>query len=145
MLQSGSGGVITVASLLAFSAGLDMGFPRALYVAAKAATVAFTRMLAIELDGTGVSATVVCPGLVDTEWSGGINQGDPRAMSAEDVAQALWTAYQRREVLCVPGIDDTDIIRRWTEQEPALLRHGKHARLAARYRNPLSPNDLANR
>jgi uncharacterized protein len=38
---------------LAFSAGLDMGFPRTLYVAAKSAVVGFTRTLAGELHGTG--------------------------------------------------------------------------------------------
>ncbi|WP_433208714.1 SDR family NAD(P)-dependent oxidoreductase [Nocardia sp. CA-107356] len=57
-----------------------MGFPRTLYVAAKAATVAFTRALALELEGTGVTTTVVCPGLVDTEWNRGSNAADSRAM-----------------------------------------------------------------
>ena len=36
---------------------------RTLYAAVKSATVAFTRTLAAELAGTGVSATVVCPGV----------------------------------------------------------------------------------
>lgn len=86
MQARGTRGVITVASLLAFSAGVDLGFPRALYVAAKAALVGLTRSLALELRGSGVTATVVCPGLVDTDWSGGANHGDPRAMPANDVA-----------------------------------------------------------
>ncbi|MER6565224.1 SDR family NAD(P)-dependent oxidoreductase [Streptomyces sp. NPDC001093] len=136
MLHTGSGGIITVASLLAFSAGLDMGFPRTLYVAAKSAVVGFTRSLAGELRGTGVSATVVCPGLVDTEWSGGANHGDPRAMPAPDVAQSLLTAHRQGEVLCVPGIEDRDVIRRWTDTEPTLLLQGNHAELAPRYRRP---------
>jgi short-subunit dehydrogenase len=102
-------------------------------VAAKAAAVAFTRMLAVELTGTGVTATVVCPGLVDTEWSGGINHRDPRAMPPDDVAQALWTAFQQNEVLCIPGIDEPDLIQRWTDQEPTLLHTGNRARLAPRY------------
>lgn len=136
MLNNGSGGIITVASLLAFSAGIDMGFPRTLYVAAKAAVVAFTRSLAFELHDTAVTATVVCPGLVDTEWSEGANHGDPRAMPAEDVVHAMWTAHRRGEVLCIPGVDDPDVIRRWEHHEPALLRAGNHARLADRYRSP---------
>ncbi len=136
MLRAGSGGVVTVASLLAFSAGLDMGFPRTLYVAAKSAVVAFTRALAGELRGTGVTATVVCPGLVDTEWSGGVNRGDPRAMPAPDVARALWTAHRQGEVLCVPGIEDPEVLRRWTDTEPTLLLQGNHAELAPRYRQP---------
>ncbi len=136
MLDNGSGGIITVASLLAFSAGIDMGFPRTLYVAAKAAVVAFTRSLALELHDTGVRATVVCPGLVDTEWSQGANHGDPRAMPAGDVVHALWTAHRRGEALCVPGIEDPDLIQSWQQHEPALLQAGNHARLARRYRSP---------
>ncbi|MET8627648.1 SDR family NAD(P)-dependent oxidoreductase [Kitasatospora sp. NPDC004669] len=136
MLRAGSGGIVTIASLLAFSAGLDMGFPRTLYVAAKSAVVGFTRTLAGELSGTGVTATVVCPGLVDTEWSGGRNRDDPRAMPATDVAQALWTARRQGEVLCVPGIEDPEVVRCWTDTEPALLLQGNHAQLAPRYRRP---------
>jgi short-subunit dehydrogenase len=133
MLAAGTGGIITVASLLAFSAGLDMGFPRTLYVAAKAAVVAFTRSLALELHGTGITTTVVCPGLVDTEWSDGANHGDPRAMPVTHVAHAAWTAHRRGELLCVPGIDDPTIIDRWVRDEPALLTAGNHATLATRY------------
>lgn len=136
MLRASSGGVVTVASLLAFSAGLDLGFPRTLYVAAKSAVVGFTRALAGELRGTGVGATVVCPGLVDTEWSGGLNHGDPRAMPAVDVAQALWTAHRQGEVLCVPGIEDPEVLRRWMDVEPTLLLQGNRAQLAPRYQHP---------
>jgi uncharacterized protein len=83
-----------------------------------------------------VKATVVCPGLVDTEWSGGINHDDSRAMPASDVAQALWTAHRQGEVLCVPGIEDPEVIQRWTDTEPALLLQGNRAELAFRYRHP---------
>lgn len=49
LLASGSGGVITVASLLAFGGGHGSEFPRVLYAGAKAATAAFARTLAGEL------------------------------------------------------------------------------------------------
>src|SRR4051812_41067402 len=63
LLAKGSGNIVTIASLLAFSSGLSVpGMPaRTIYAAAKSATVAFTRTLAGELAGTGVHATVVCP------------------------------------------------------------------------------------
>ena len=63
LLSTGNGGIATVASMLAFSSGINApGMPaRTLYAAAKSATVAFTRTLAGELAGTGVSATVICP------------------------------------------------------------------------------------
>ncbi|CAM5585215.1 SDR family NAD(P)-dependent oxidoreductase [Streptomyces aurantiogriseus] len=60
MLAADDGAVVTVASLLAFSAGqVDPHMPsRTLYAAAKAATVAFTRTLAHEVADTGVRAQV---------------------------------------------------------------------------------------
>jgi uncharacterized protein len=48
LLASGSGGVIAVASLLAFGGGHGSEFPR-VYAGAKAATAAFARTLAGEL------------------------------------------------------------------------------------------------
>jgi hypothetical protein len=138
LLEQGEGGIVTVASLLAFSAGLDaLGPvpmpPRTLYAAAKSATVAFTRTLATELTGTGVTATVVCPGRVATEWSGGANQDQPRVMSAEDVATATAVAVERGETLCVPGLPDAKVLERLQDVERTLVVDGNRAELADRY------------
>lgn len=60
--QRGGGSVVTVASNAA-------GVPRtgmAAYAASKAAAVAVTRCLGLELAGHGVRANVVCPGSTDT-------------------------------------------------------------------------------
>ncbi|GAB3379613.1 SDR family NAD(P)-dependent oxidoreductase [Amycolatopsis echigonensis] len=138
LLEKGDGGIVTMASLLAFSAGLDtLGPvpmpPRTLYAAAKSATVAFTRTLAAELSGTGVTATVVCPGRVATEWSGGANQDQPRVMSAESVAIATAVAVERGETLCVPGLPDATALDRLQEIERTLVVEGNRAELADRY------------
>jgi hypothetical protein len=77
-------------------------------------------------------ATVVCPGPVDSERSGGINKGDPRAMPAADVTRALGPAKRRGEVLCAPGIEGPGAVQRRTEAEPALPRQGDHAELDCR-------------
>lgn len=135
MLQRRSGGIVVVASLLAFSAGVELGFPRSLYVGAKASAVAFTRTLALELGGTGVRTMAVCPGLVDTEWGDGRNHADPRAMSAEDVAQALWHGFRAGELLCVPALADASLVDSWLAAEPTLLTHGNRATLATRYQS----------
>jgi hypothetical protein len=137
LLEKGDGGIVTVASLLAFSAGLtSLGPvpmpPRTLYAAAKSATVAFTRTLAGELAGTGVSATVVCPGRVATEWSGGVDQG-PGIMSAEDVAAATAVAVARGETVCVPGLPDTEALDRLADVERDLVVEGNRSELADRY------------
>lgn len=137
LLENGQGGIVTVASLLAFSGGLTSLGPvpmphRTLYAAAKSATVAFTRTLAGELTGTGVSATVVCPGRVATEWSGGVDQG-PRIMSAEDVAAATAVAVARGETVCVPGLPDAGALDRLAEVERDLVIEGNRSELADRY------------
>jgi short-subunit dehydrogenase len=60
MLEHGEGHILTVASVM----GL-VGVPSiANYSASKAAVIAFTHALRAELRGTGVSATVVCPGFM---------------------------------------------------------------------------------
>lgn len=138
LLEKGEGGIVTVASLLAFSAGLDsLGPvpmpPRTLYAAAKSATVTFTRTLAGELAGTGVTATVVCPGRVDTEWSGSANQNQPRVMSAESVAEATAVAAERGETVCVPGLPDIKTLDQLQEVERTLVVDGNRAELADRY------------
>lgn len=63
MIESGWGRVISIASV----AGLR-GFPYvAPYVAAKHAVVGFTRALALEFGGKGVTFNVICPGYTDTD------------------------------------------------------------------------------
>ena len=62
LADRGRGSVVTVASNAA-------GVPRtgmAAYAASKAAAVALTRVLGLELAGQGVRANVVCPGSTDT-------------------------------------------------------------------------------
>ncbi len=65
MRSRNRGHIINMASM-----GGKIGFPaNAVYVAAKHATVGFTRALRSELAGTGIEATVVCPGGVLTDWA----------------------------------------------------------------------------
>ncbi|MCD4851098.1 SDR family NAD(P)-dependent oxidoreductase [Arthrobacter sp. AK01] len=140
MLERGKGGIIAIASNLAFSAGIptvpaDQGraLPhRALYVGAKAGMVAFTRVLASELDGTGVQATVVCPGLVSSEWNGGASQG-PQAMTPENVALAAWSSFTKGETLCLPGLEQVDLLDQLAETERRILGGNIGSDLATRY------------
>ena len=61
MVARKRGAVITVASVAAF-------FPGGTYSAIKAWATTFTMSLALELIGTGVTATALCPGFVRTEF-----------------------------------------------------------------------------
>lgn len=142
MLSNRRGGLIATASTLAFSAGLTtlefgdgLQHPlphRSLYVAAKAGLVAFIRALAVELDGTGVTATVVCPGLVSSEWNEGASRL-PAAMTPEDVAIAAWAAHRRHETVCFPGLEDLSPWDDFAFAEGTILNGNNRPGLASRY------------
>jgi short-subunit dehydrogenase len=136
MLAAGEGTVVTVASLLAFSAGqTDPRMPsRTLYAAAKAATVAFTRTLAHELADTAVRTQVVCPGVVATEFSDGYGHSVPFAMTAEGVAQASLAGLRLGEAICIPGLEgQADALDALLAAETALLAGGNRPTPADRY------------
>ena len=72
MKRQGSGLIVNIASM----AG-KLGFPfNSAYVAAKHACVGFTHALRMELLGTNIHATVICPGSVKTEWAE-VTEGGP--------------------------------------------------------------------
>ena len=144
MLAAGEGSVVTVASLLAFSAGSSLaartdGTPpqaprRTLYVAAKTATVGFTRTLAGELADTPVRVQVVCPSIVATEWNGGVSRGNPRAMLPEDVASASLAGLRLGETVCVPGLEGQDsALDALLAAEAGVMAGGFRPALATRY------------
>lgn len=134
LIARGSGGVITIASLLAFSAGQDAPYlpSRTIYASAKAASVALSRTLTTELAATGVQATLVCPGRVQTEFSNGAARNDPRAMSAQDVAAATWTAYRQGNAVCIPALGNPDVLDGLNGAERALLEGGNQPGLPGR-------------
>ena len=87
MLERGWGRVINVASL----AGL-VGSPYVTaYTASKHALVGFTRALATEVSGKGVTVNALCPGFVATDmvWRGARNIVAKTGKSFEDAVQAL--------------------------------------------------------
>ncbi|MFI6932834.1 SDR family NAD(P)-dependent oxidoreductase [Streptomyces sp. NPDC050287] len=136
MLAAGEGTIVTVASLLAFSAGsADPRAPRrTLYVAAKAATLGFTRTLAGELADTPVRVQVVCPGVVATDWNSGAGRNIPWAMSPEDVASAGLAGLRLGETVCVPGLEGQDAaLDALLAAETAFVAGGNRPTLAARY------------
>ena len=139
MLKRGSGGIINIASLLAFSGSLPVNpLPaRATYAGAKAFIVVFTQLLAAELAGTGVRAMVVCPGIVATEFHmvAGLGGPLPGSMSAEDVAKATLKGFEAGEVVCIPGLDEAARINATNDAQRNLMMGGNKPTLAARYRD----------
>ncbi|MGI3225139.1 SDR family NAD(P)-dependent oxidoreductase [Streptomyces sp. GTA36] len=130
------GTIVTVASLLAFSAGQAGPRPprRTLYAAAKAALVAFTRTLGHELADTGIRTQVVCPGPVATEFHQGMGRTVPVVMTAEDVARASFVGLRLGEAICVPGLEDQSAaFDALLAAEGAVLSGGRRSDLASRY------------
>ena len=100
MVERGSGAVLNVASTAAFQP-----LPgQAAYGAAKAFVLSYTRSISAELKGTGVTATVLCPGPVETgfgETAGFTGQEAEGAfpafmwLPATDVARPRSTGWTR--------------------------------------------------
>jgi len=109
MVERGTGAVLNVASTAAFQP-----LPgQAAYGAAKAFVLSYTRSLSAELKGTGVSATVLCPGPVDTGFgeAAGFSKGDaedalPAFMwvPAADVAKAAVEGMDKGTLVVIPGL-----------------------------------------
>jgi len=99
MVDRGRGGVLNVASTAAFQP-----LPgQAGYGACKAFVLSYTRSLGGELRGTGVSATALCPGPVDTGF------GDTAGFTKEDADAALpafmWESAEAVAKCGVAGLD----------------------------------------
>jgi uncharacterized protein len=107
MVERGSGGVLNVASVSGF-----MPVPQqATYSASKAFVLTFTEALTIDLHGTGVTATALCPGPVKTEFQGVADADDfasklpkPLWISPEDVAEQALKGLEKGSRVVTPGI-----------------------------------------
>lgn len=108
MLRRGRGRVLNVASIAAFQPVPTL----ATYAATKAFVLSLTESLAAELQGTGVTATALCPGITATPMLSGAQRGHPRLRrlpwpvvgSVDDVADEGHAACLRGDVVCVPGL-----------------------------------------
>lgn len=110
MVRRGSGVIINVASLLAFSGGWEgPQLPRrAVYAASKSFLLTFAQVLANELQETGVRVQVVCPGIVRSEFHSrqGIDLSAVPRMEPAAVVRASLHDLERRTVVCIPGASD---------------------------------------
>ena len=102
MVARGHGAILNISSVTALTA---MGT----YAAHKAWVRTFTEGLVSELRGTGVTATVVNPGLTRTEFHerAGMDETawpDVVWLRAEDVARAALDAVRRGRVICTPSV-----------------------------------------
>ena len=104
MVARGSGRILNMGS----TAGFQPGPLMATYYATKAFVNSWTEALYHELRGTGVTATVVCPGATDTEFGAVSGNGVSRlfqmgAMPAAPVARFAYQAMMAGKAVAIPG------------------------------------------
>jgi short-subunit dehydrogenase len=139
MVENRRGAVVNVASLLAFTGSIPpQPLPhRATYAAAKAYMVTFTQALAHELDGTGVRLQVLCPGLVKTEFHevAGFDRAQVPfpPMEPQEVVEASLTGLELGEVICVPGLEDPELLDNAAERQRAIFQTAIAGHVADRY------------
>lgn len=107
MIGQGRGRILNVASVAGFQPSPLM----AVYNAGKAYVLSFSEAIANELKGTGVTVTVLCPGLTPTGFQAVVGVGKPEltankwvSTSAVEVAQYALKALYRGEIVAIPGM-----------------------------------------
>jgi uncharacterized protein len=137
MVERRRGTVISIASLLAFSAAAESPqLPgRAVYAASKAFLLTFIRLLALELRETGVRLQVVCPGIVKTEFHTrqNIDLSHVPRMEPQQIVEASLRALERNEVVCIPTLEDAGRLQGYDRAAGELLTSGMRPALAGRY------------
>jgi len=107
MLERNRGRILNVASVV----GYQPGGPRmAVYYATKSYVLSFSRGLARELAGSGVSVTALSPGVTSSSFEDRSGARDTRLYrlvpqaSAETVARAGYRAMMRGNRVAIPGL-----------------------------------------
>ncbi|MEX0599003.1 MAG: SDR family NAD(P)-dependent oxidoreductase [Rhodothermales bacterium] len=91
MLESGSGAVVNLSSVLALQGG-DDDFATHAYAASKGGIVSMTRSVARYYSTKGIRANVICPGLIATKMSSRA-QSDPDILKRLETLQPLTGAF----------------------------------------------------
>jgi uncharacterized protein len=105
MVKQGRGKILNVSSAAAFQPGPLM----AVYFATKAYILSFSEALANELEDTGVTVTVLCPGSTESAFHERTGMADSkmlkgkRMMDAHTVAKIGYDALMKGKTIVIPG------------------------------------------
>jgi uncharacterized protein len=140
MVKRGRGFIVNVSSRLAFTGSMGSSrLPkRATYAGANAFIVTFSQLVQSELEGTGVQVQALCPGVVATEFHEQVGIDPSRypaaiVMKPEDVVQASLAGLKLGEVVCVPAMEDKDVLTQIYESEKRFFELTASGTLARRY------------
>jgi uncharacterized protein len=142
MVARGRGTIINVSGMLAFSgpASLEkLPLRRAVYTGTLAHIVAMSQALHEELKSQGIKIQVLCPGVVATEFHErqGLDLSAMPRMSADDVVTASLRGLALGEVLCAPGVENSELLDAVSGADLAAFA-AQTPKLAQRYREPSS-------
>jgi uncharacterized protein len=110
MIKRGSGRIMNISSLAAFQPGPLMG----IYYASKAYIHSFSEALANEVKGTGVSVTVLLPGLFNTNFASSAARYSGSAekkekivtTTVEQVARTALKGMMKGKIRIIPGFSN---------------------------------------
>ncbi|WP_373096877.1 SDR family oxidoreductase [Zhongshania sp.] len=123
MQAQGSGHLVNIASL----AGLISPPKMASYCATKAAVVAISEVLTLELDPDNIAVSVVCPSFFRTNLAESVRASDPDSqaatqrlvnkakLGADEIASRVFAAIEKREFYILPHPEGRKIwrLKRW--------------------------------
>lgn len=132
MIARKRGRVLNVGSTAGFVPGPFM----ATYYATKAFVLSFTEALAFELEGTGVTVTVLCPGATATEFAAVSGTSKMKLFQsgvadAVSVARFGLDAARAGKVIAVPGL-----MNKLTALAPRISPRSLARAIASRYNRP---------
>lgn len=141
MLARGHGSIINVSSRLALSGPMGSAqLPkRATYAGANAFINTFSQLVQSELEGTGVQVQALCPGVIETEFHERVGIDANRypaaiVMKPAEVVQASLAGLKLGEVICVPALEDPDLLAQINESQKRFFELSRSGSLAARYK-----------
>jgi len=106
MVKQGEGKILNLSSAAAFQPGPFM----AVYFATKAYILSFSQALSSELEGTGVTVTVLCPGPTESAFhertgvAGAKQVESNNMMDAGTVAKIGYRALMEGKTVAIPGL-----------------------------------------
>lgn len=137
MLDRGVGTIVNVAGMIAFSGPAPQSVMprRAVYAGGLAYLLTMSQTLSAELEGTGITVQVVCPGVVATEFHErqGFDLSAVPRMSADDVVTASLRGLELGETVCAPGIENASVLDDVFRADLAAFA-AQSPELATRYR-----------
>ncbi len=134
MLARGRGRILNLAGVTAFQPVPGL----AVHAASKAYVLSFTEALSEELRNSGVTATVLCPGITRTDMLSDLGADElPRYMlqAPSEVARDAWEAMQKGEAVRITGFGP-QLTAAWAKWQPrSLVRYvsGVVSRFALNY------------